>query len=85
MAAPIPLLAVSLLPAGAVAASLTVVSVAVRREDKPLTLASPAPGTVTRVNRRLAGAYARAPRRGGGPPAPCPVINPHRIDRRRPS
>lgn len=48
---------------GAAAGITGVVSMAIRTEDNNLTLTGEAPGPVTRVGRRLTGAYARAPRR----------------------
>jgi hypothetical protein len=48
---------------GAAAGITSVVSVAVRREDKNLTLTCDAPDPITLAGRRLTGAYARAPRR----------------------
>jgi hypothetical protein len=55
MAAPIALAVICLFAAGAVAGITGVVAVAIRREDRNLTLTSQAPGTVTRAGRRLTG------------------------------
>jgi hypothetical protein len=64
MAALIVLAAVSLFAAGVGAGIIGVVSIAIRREEKNLTLSSDATDTVTRVARWLNGVYARraAPR-----------------------
>jgi hypothetical protein len=55
-----------------IAAIIGVVSLAVRREDKHLTLTSEATDAVTRAGRWLIGVYVRAPRRviatAAGPP-----------------
>ena len=53
MAALIALAAICLFAAGALAGITGVVAVAIRREDRNLTLTSQAPGTVTRAGRRL--------------------------------
>jgi len=49
--------------AGAIAAIVGVVSVAIRQEERNLTLTGEATGTVTRVARWVNGVYVRAPRR----------------------
>jgi hypothetical protein len=63
MAALIALAATAVFAAGVTAGIVGVVSVAIRREEKNLTLTSEAPDTVTRAGRRLNGVYVRAPRR----------------------
>jgi nitrate reductase gamma subunit len=63
MAALIALAAICLSAAGVVAAIIGMVAVAIRREDRNLTLTSEAPDTVTRVGRWLTGLYVRAPSR----------------------
>ena len=55
--------AIALFAAGAYAVIICVVSLAIRREDKHLTLTGEAPGTVTRAGRLLTGVGVRAPRR----------------------
>jgi hypothetical protein len=55
-------LAVGLCAAGALAGIVGVVSVAIRREDKNLTLTGAATGKVVRLGRWLNGVYVRAPR-----------------------
>ena len=62
MAIPIALAAVGLSGAGVFAVIIGVVCVAVRREDKNLTLTSPATGKVIRAGRWLNGVYVRTPR-----------------------
>jgi hypothetical protein len=59
----IALAAIGLLPTGAIAAIVGVVSVAVRQEERNLTLTGEATGTVTRAGRWLNGVYVRVPRR----------------------
>jgi hypothetical protein len=63
MATLIALAAICLFAGGAVAGITGVVAVAIRREDRNLTLTSQAPGTVTRAGRRLTGLHVRAPHR----------------------
>ena len=55
--------AIALFAAGACTGIIGVVSVAIRREDKHLTLTSEATGHVNRAGRWLTGAHVRAPRR----------------------
>ena len=57
MAVPITIAAISLFAAAAFAGLNGVVSVAIRKEDKNLTLTRQAPDTLTRVGRRLTGAH----------------------------
>jgi hypothetical protein len=61
MAALIALAAICLVVAGAVVVLIGVVAVAIRREDRNLTLTTQARGTVTRAGRRLTGLRVRAP------------------------
>ena len=61
MAALIALAAIGLLATGAIAGLVGVVSAAIRREERNLTLTSEATGAMTRVGRRLNGVYVRAP------------------------
>jgi hypothetical protein len=61
MAIPIALAAISLLAAAASAGLVVVVSVAVRKEDRNLTLTSQAPGHLTRMGRRLTGVHVLRP------------------------
>jgi hypothetical protein len=61
MPALIALAAICLVVAGAVAGLTGVVAVAIRREDRNLTLTSQPRGTVTRAGRRLTGLRVRAP------------------------
>jgi hypothetical protein len=56
-------LAVGLCAAGVLAGIVGMVSLAIRREEKHLTLTGAATGTVVRLGRRLNGVYVRAPRR----------------------
>ena len=63
MAALIALAAVGLFAAGATAGIIGVVCVAIRREDKNLTLTSQATDHVTRAGRWLNGVGVRAPHR----------------------
>jgi hypothetical protein len=65
MALLIALAAIGLFAAGVIAGIVGVVSVAIRREEKNLTLTSEATDPVTRTGRRLNGVYVRAPRRSG--------------------
>ena len=67
MAASIALAAVGLCAAGMLAGIVGVVSVAIRREEKNLTLTSAATGKVVRLGRRLNGVYVRAPRGAAAP------------------
>ena len=62
MTALIAIAAVSLFAAGAIAGILGLVSLAIRREDRSLTLTGEATDTVTRAGRWLNGVYVRAPR-----------------------
>ena len=63
MAALIVLAAIGLFAAGATAGIIGLVSLAIRREEKYLTLTSKVPDHVTRAGRWLNGVYVRAPRR----------------------
>jgi hypothetical protein len=63
MAALIALAALGLCAAGMLAGIVGVVSVAIRREEKNLTLTGVATGKVVRLGRRLNGVYVRVPRR----------------------
>jgi hypothetical protein len=63
MAALIALAALGAFAAGATAGILGVVSVAIRREDKNLTLTGEAPDHLTRAGRWLNGVHVRTPRR----------------------
>ena len=78
MAALIALAAVCLFAAGALAGIISVVAVAIRREERNLTLTSKAPDNVTRTGHWLTGLHVRAPA------APPPVTgrrrrsSPHR-------
>lgn len=63
MAASIALAAIGLCAAGMLAGIVGVVSVAIRREEKNLTLTGVATGKVVRLGRRLNGVYVRVPRR----------------------
>jgi hypothetical protein len=62
MTALIALAALGLFAAGVTAGIIGVVSVAIRREEKRLTLISEPPDPVTRAGRWLNGVYVRAPR-----------------------
>ena len=57
MTVPIALAAICLLAAAVSAGLIVVVSVAIRKEDRNLTLTSKATGNLTRVGRRLTGAH----------------------------
>ena len=61
MAIPIALAAISLLAATVSAGLVVVVSVAVRKEDRNLTLTSQATGNLTRIGRRLTGVHVVRP------------------------
>jgi len=63
MAAQIALAAFAVFAAGVTTGIIGVVTVAIRREERNLTLTSEAPDPVTRAGRRLNGVYVRAPRR----------------------
>ena len=63
MAAVITLAALGLFAAGACAGIIGVVSLAIRREERNLTLTSQATGHLTRAGRWLNGVYVRTPRR----------------------
>ena len=63
MAALIALAATAVFAAGVTAGIVGVVSVAIRREERKLTLTSQPPDNVTRAGRLLNGVYVRAPRR----------------------
>jgi hypothetical protein len=63
MTALIALVATCLFAAGAATGILAVVALAIRREERNLTLARAAPDPVTRTGRWLTGLYVRAPRR----------------------
>jgi hypothetical protein len=67
MAASIVLAVIALYAAGVLTAVIGVVSVAIRREEKNLTLTSAATGKVVRLGRRLNGVYVRAPRGAAAP------------------
>ena len=60
MAALIALVAIGLFASGAIAGIVGVVSVAIRREERKITLTSQAPDNVTRAGRLLNGVYVRA-------------------------
>jgi hypothetical protein len=62
MTASIALAAIGLCAAGMLAGIVGVVSVAIRREEKNLTLTGVATGKVVRLGRRLNGVYVRVPR-----------------------
>lgn len=62
MAALIALAAIGLPIAGAIVASIGMVSVAIRREEKNLTLTIEAPDHLTRAGRWLNGVHVRMPR-----------------------
>ena len=62
MTALIALAALGLFAAGVTAGIIGVVSVAIRREEKNLTLISEPPDHVTRAGRWLNGVFVRAPR-----------------------
>jgi Flp pilus assembly protein protease CpaA len=62
MTALIALLAICLFAAGLATGILAVVALAIRREERNLTLTRAAPDTVTRTGRRLTGLYVRAAR-----------------------
>jgi len=64
MAALIALMAMCLFASGVLAGIIGVVAVAIRREDRNLTMTGEAPGTVTRAARRLTGLHVRAPTGG---------------------
>lgn len=64
MAALIVLAVIGLCAAGLFAGIVTVVSVAIRREDKNHTLTTEATGKMIRMGRRVNGVYIRAPRDG---------------------
>ena len=63
MTALIAFTAIGLFAGGACTGIIGVVSVAIRREDKHLTLTSEATGHVNRAGRWLTGVHVRAPRR----------------------
>ena len=63
MAALITLVATCLFAAGAGTGIIAVAALAIRREERNLTLTSAAPDTVSRAGRQLTGLYVRAPRR----------------------
>jgi hypothetical protein len=63
VAALIALAAIGLFAAGVFAGIIGVVSMAIRREERNLTLTSKATDNVTRVGRWLNGVHVRAPRR----------------------
>ena len=66
MALLIALAAIGLFAAGVIAGIVGVASVAIRREEKDLTLTREATGTVTRAGRALNGVYVRVPRQTAG-------------------
>lgn len=57
MAVPITCAAISVFAAAASAGLISVVSAAIRKEDKNLTLTRQAPDNLTRIGRRLTGAH----------------------------
>ena len=59
----IALAAITLFAAGAVAGIIGMVTMAIRKEEKNLTLLSEAPGRVTAAGRYVNGVYVRARRR----------------------
>lgn len=63
MAALIALAAICLFAAGVAAGIISVVTIAIHREERNFTLASEAPDNVTRAGRWLNGLYVRTPRR----------------------
>jgi hypothetical protein len=63
MASLIALAEIGLFAAGVIAGIIGVVSVAIRREEKNLTLTSEATDPVARAGRWVNGVYVRAPRR----------------------
>ena len=63
MAALIALVAICLFAAGVAAGIIGVAAIAIRREERNLTLTSQAPDTLTRAGRWLTGLSVRAPRR----------------------
>lgn len=65
MASLIALAEIGLFAAGVIAGIVGVVSVAIHREEKNLTLTSEATDPVTQAGRRMNGVYVRAPRRSG--------------------
>ena len=67
MAALIALAAAGVFAAGIATGVIAVVSMAIRREERNLTLISGPTDTVTRAGRRLNGVYVHIP--GGTPPA----------------
>jgi len=69
MAPLIALAEIGLFAAGVIAGIVSVVSVAIRREEKNLTLTSEATDPVIRAGRWVNGVYVRAPRR----PCTCPA------------
>ncbi|HEV3293314.1 MAG TPA: hypothetical protein VG123_30415 [Streptosporangiaceae bacterium] len=76
MAAVIALAAICLVGAGALAGITGMVAVAIRREDRNLTLTSQAPGTVTRAGRRLTGLHVRTHSGGREKRRPSPRSGP---------
>lgn len=65
MALLIALAAIGLFAAGVTAGIVGVASMAIRREEKNLTLTSQTTDPVTLTGRRVNGVYVRAPRRAG--------------------
>ncbi len=65
MALMITLAEIGLFASGVIAGIVGVVSVAIRREEKNLTLTSEATDPVTQAGRWVNGVYVRAPRRAG--------------------
>jgi hypothetical protein len=76
MAALIALSALGLFAAGIFAGIIGVVSVAIRMEERNLTLASGPTGYVTRTGRWLNGLYARAPHRTPAADRTTPLVSP---------
>jgi len=71
MAALIALAAIGLSIAGAIAAIIGMVSVAIRSEEKNLTLTIEAPDRLTRAGRWLNGVHVRMPRSTAAPGRPA--------------
>jgi hypothetical protein len=67
----IALAAIGVFAAGVIAGIIGLTSVAIRREDRNLTLTSEAADNVTRVGRWLIRAYVRGPRRTAPGPIPA--------------
>jgi hypothetical protein len=76
MATLIALAAIGVFAAGIVAGVIGVVSVAIRREERNLTLTSEAPGHLAEAGRWLNGVHVRAPRRSLPLPGHIGVLRP---------